>query len=262
MAGAYRNDCRAHIGRNMEIFVITLQKSKQRQAAIAAELSRLGITAYRFFKGPDGALGEHKTISRYDERKCLRTFGAPLVAGEIACFASHFLLWRECIAQGRPILIMEDDLTFQPGFTEVLSMTEARIEDHRFIRLYGLKSYPYKVLEEIDETRKLVRFLRGPVGTQCYGISPEGAVALLKKADCWIQPVDDYIDGFWHHGVASKAIVPFEVSEIDQDVSQVSIGPRKFRRKGVAKLCRETNRIMQSVARFGYNVRHRYPPGA
>ena len=240
----------------MRLFVINLERLPERRRIVEDDLGRFGLD-YEIFPAIDGSRGEHEGISRADEAACLRNYGAPLIPGEIATFASHYLLWKRCLEAGEPFTIMEDDVQLAPGFPDALALAAERINEHRYLRLAGLKDRPYRVLETIGESQKLVRFLRGPTGCQCYSVSPAGAAALLAGADRWIEPVDLYVDRFWQHGVESKALMPFEAFEIDHAKLASSIGQRDFRRTGMAKFRRELNRIKDDAARVAYNLTHR-----
>jgi glycosyl transferase family 25 len=239
----------------VKLFVISLERFPERAAFMRAGLERLGLT-YEMFPAIDGSRGQHHEISRYDEKECLRRFGAPLLPAEIACFASHFLLWERCVRLREPITVLEDDVALSPGFAETLAFSTGLIARHRFIRLAGYYERPFRPVETIDPRRRLVRFLQGPRGTQCYSIAPDGAAALLAFSQWWIEPVDLYIDRFWHHGVQSKAILPFEAWEVDRQALPQGISDRTHKRSGFAKLRREWNRLADTAARSAYNLMH------
>ena len=240
----------------MRLFVITLERFPDRHKFVADGLTRLGVE-HELFLGIDEVGDDEEAISKYDEAACLRHFGAPLNPGEIGCFSSHYALWKKCVEGGEPITIIEDDVQFLPGFPRALALVGERIEQHRFIRLTGCFERAFRVIENISEQHKLVRLLRGPCGTQCYSLSPEGAAVLLAGADQWIQPVDHYVDSFWIHGVESKALLPFEAYEPEEKRRQSSIGDRTHERRGIAKLRRELNRNKDAACRLAYNLIHR-----
>lgn len=85
------------------------------------------------------------------------------------------------------------------------------IEHRRFIWLCGLWDCRYDPVRTLSGPRRLVSYRKGPVGTQCYALSPAGAQALLKHASTWVEPVDRYIDSFWLHGLHSYALHLFPV---------------------------------------------------
>jgi glycosyl transferase family 25 len=238
----------------MKIFVIHLRRLSERLAFIEAGLSSLGVD-YEIFSAIDGVKGEYPR-SRYDEAACRRNFGAALLPGELGAFASHYALWQSCVDGGQPIAVMEDDVELSPRFPEALAAADSLIIKHGFVRLAGYYMRPFRLVETVNETHQLVRFLRGPAGAQCYCLSPAAAVALLAGADQWVEPVDLYLDRFWQHGVQSKALLPFEAWEKERTHLPQAIGDRTTHRHGFAKCRRELNRIKDDVARSIYNATH------
>lgn len=236
----------------MMVHVVNLERFPERRERVEAMLGYFGVE-FEIFSAIDGLDTANKLLDHYDEDRCLNYLGVPLQPGEVGCFASHFSLWRLCVEKGAPIVVMEDDVEVYPQFSTAIEVASERIEEKRFIRLSGLVERKYRVVEQIDETWQLVRFLRGPVGTQCYCISPEGAAALLEGAESWGEPVDRYIDRFWQHGVDSLGLLPFTVAHDDQDLT---IGERWLRPSGRHKGRREISRITDRMGRFIYNARH------
>lgn len=239
----------------MQLFIISLVRSTSRREEVLR--NPLGDIQHQFFDAIDASAGQHLSVSRYDEDGAIRRFGLPLLPGEVGCFASHYTLWRHCVSIGRPIAIMEDDVTVTPHFVEAFGLAAQHIEACRFIRLAGLKERAFSTVRQLTERHSLVRFRRGPMGTQCYCLSPRGAALLLQGAERWTQPVDLYIDSFWRHGVASLAILPFEARESDEQASETTIAGREVRRGGWAKYRREADRLSQTVQRLVYNATHR-----
>jgi glycosyl transferase family 25 len=239
----------------MKVFVINLDRHPERRALMATGLMRIGVE-HSFFTGVD-ALRQPALTTGYDEAGAMRHFGAKLMPGEIGAFASHFLLWRRCVDIGEPLTIVEDDVLLSDAFPDVLALADARISRYRLIRLSGIANRRFRVIEEIGNERRLIRYLRGPLGTQCYSLSPDGAAALLSGAQRWVEPVDHFIDRFWRHGVESNAIIPFEAREMDRTPMPSTIGRRVVGRTGVAKFRREANRLRDQAARLWYNLAHR-----
>ncbi len=240
----------------VNVFVISLDRLPERAAFMHAGLTELGIR-YELFSAVDAARGDHEAVSRYNEKESLRRFGAPLSPGEIGCFASHYLLWQRCVAVQEPMIILEDDVQVSPGFRDAVALVDKLIETHRFIRLAGYYDRAFRAIEDVGEGRRLVRFLRGPAGTQCYCVSPQGAAIFLEAATSWAEPVDQFIDRFWSHGVESKGLLPFEAREIDRSLLPQAIDQhRSFKRSGIAKLRREWRRCADQMARTLYNLTH------
>ena len=197
----------------LRTIVITLARSADRQKHMSGEFARVGLP-FEFFNGVDGPRGEHLRFAQYDERRTIRFFGKAMGVGEVGCWASHFLVWQKCLELNEPVLVVEDDVKLKPGFAELVARLEPLMEEHRLIRLYGLVKRPYRKVEDLGGGFTLIRFLRGPAGTQCYALSPEGARILLAGAASWREPVDRYIDRFWRHGLSSLAIVPYVLGHV------------------------------------------------
>jgi glycosyl transferase family 25 len=239
----------------MQSIVISLRRMPERRALVETQFTNAGI-AFEYFDAIDAAEPDYLTRSRYDEKLCLSRFGMALTPGEIACYASHYAVWQLCVARNCNVVIYEDDVVLGADFPAVLSMAEELIDEHRFIRLYAMHDRRFRRLKALGSRHALVRYLHGPMGCQCYCLSPAGAAALLAKADRWAEPVDHYVDYFWRHGLASKAIWPFELQEMDRRAITGAIGHRPMRLGRIAKLRRELSRFRINTQRIAYNLRH------
>lgn len=240
----------------MDLLVINLARSTDRRDLMETRLRQLGID-YEIFPGVDGQDSTPEQLPEYDADRCARRFGAPLNPGEVGCYASHYRAWTECLRRNRPLVVLEDDVTLSSAFPEVLALAEERIADHRMIRLAGTFERRFRVIESITESRQLVRFSRGPRGTLCYAVSPEGAQALLAGAQTWMEPVDDYLDRFWYHGVVSKGILPFAAEHAPETEIASLVGQRRRRRSAIGKMRREIFRQWDNLLCLCYNTMHR-----
>lgn len=223
---------------------------------MARQLDELGIS-HSFFDAVDASKGEHLPVSRYAPRWALWLRRRYMTPGEVGCFASHYLLWQRCASGTEPMVIIEDDVSIEPGFGEALALTGEAIGDIGFIRLAGLNDVPAVAIRPPRNGYRIVGLLKGASGTQCYAISPEGARKLLAKADRWIEPVDDYIDHFWIHGMRSVAILPFQIHQNDDEPSL--IGEHRDRREHsvIGWFGRTFCKLYGSVARRVLNMRYR-----
>lgn len=215
---------------------------------------------YHFFPATDASRGELAGVSRYDEAQALWKLGHPLSPGELGCFASHYRLWQLCAESNEPLLIMEDDIRITPGFAQALAHADALIAQYPLIRLCGLVTRKYKRVRELAGGYELIRYLKGPFGTQCYALSPQGARALLAHSQVWIDAVDMVLDAFWTHGLACYAIVPYHVSHDEPGVTPASlIGNSRFqqRRSLARKLRRKITRMGDHLQRDWFNLWHK-----
>ena len=238
----------------MDLYIISLKRSISRREKMLCN-PLYGIK-HEFFDAVDARVAGPEALSRYDREGAIRRFGLPLTPGEVGCFASHHALWERCAASGRPIAVMEDDVALSERFRQAMRLADELIMEHRFIRLAGQKERKSRGLQRLASGFSLVRFSRGPSGTQCYCVSPEGARVLLAGAERWVEPVDTYIDSYWRHGLTPKGIIPFEAHELDREQVASTIGDRTKHRTGYAKLRHEVARVGQNVARVLFDVLH------
>jgi glycosyl transferase family 25 len=246
---------RSKTGDLLQLYVINLARSPGRRETMRRRLAEIDV-AHEFFDAIDAAKDEHLKVSRYSSRRALWLRRRYLSPAEIACFASHYLLWQRCAAGTEPIIIMEDDVSIDAEFAEAVSLVWESIGACGFIRLAGLNTVRGVTVRSLGATHRLVRFLKGPAGTQCYAIAPEGARRLLAGANRWIEPVDDYLDRFWAHGVHSMAILPFHVHHDEGEASLIGNGRHNRPRSMVGALGRTASKLHGSIARRISNFRH------
>lgn len=236
----------------LRVFVIGLERVPERAARVSRRLDELGVR-HVVFPAVDGARGEHLSWRNYDAAACLRAFGAPLLPAEIGCYASHYALWQQCVNDNVPVLIMEDDVDIKDGFSDSVTLAKQLLVRCPLIRLAGLLDRPFRVIE-CHGDRTLVRYLRGPLGSQAYMLSPSGAADLLRGAQQWLESVDLYMDRFWLHGVVPHAIHPFQVFHEKDAELKSTIGDRLVKRKGLNKFRREMRRVRDTLARHWFNL--------
>lgn len=199
----------------MRVSVISLERSKHRRAAVAARLDELGIP-FEFFAAVDAAAGEHLKFPQFPKNLRSR-YGYRLTPGEAGCFASHATLWQACAASGQPLLILEDNVHLEDDFPRALAAAEAELGQGQvdFIRLSGSYERRFTPLRAIDNDAQLVRLLKGPRGSTAYVLSPRGGLRLLDGVKQWAEPLDDYLDRFWVHGLPALAIHPLVAKRAD-----------------------------------------------
>jgi glycosyl transferase family 25 len=212
----------------MKVAVINLVRSKDRRELIEANLARVGVT-FELFAGIDACLGEHRGISRYNEAAARRDLCRPMAAGEIGCFASHYLLWQQCLAAREPFAIMEDDAVVDDEFVLALDAASTLMPAFPLIRLgltrEGEGTAPVLCLPHDFE---LVSLGLATFGTQCYVLSPVAAKALLEHAAVWSLPVDIYLDRAQIHGIVNYGLRPYFVRHADISAVPSVIGDERY----------------------------------
>lgn len=114
----------------------------------------------------------------------------------IACFLSHWLLWKECIKLDKPILILEHDSTFiqKVNYEAILksnydiiginSPASATRRAHKFHDIVQSKPAWIQPVPDIDE----FNVPQGLAGNSAYIIKPTGAKNLIdatKEHGMW-----------------------------------------------------------------------------
>lgn len=210
---------------NFEIFIINLKRSPERRNKMRKNLKKINIT-FQFVDAIDHKDELFSKVNRYNKKKKEAMYGFGLTPAEIACFASHYELWKYCADYDVPLIIMEDDVDFTDHFNEAADWLKENISKYNFIRLSSYFESKYKSLDEINSNLKLVRYMKGPRGTQCYALTPKAARKLIKHSSEWIHAVDEFIDFSFIHGLPSYAIIPSPVYEV---AGVSDIGNRKHK---------------------------------
>jgi glycosyl transferase family 25 len=212
---------------SMKIAVINLARSEDRRKLIQAGFVRLGL-GFEFFPGIDAWRGEHVRFSQYNAR-VPSDFFRPLAAGEIGCFASHYLLWQRCMESREPLVILEDDVEIDDGFVRALETATDLLPTFPLVRLgitrEGAGTAPILSLPSGFE---LVSLESGTFGCQCYMLSDVGAKALFEHATVWSMPVDIYMDRPLIHGIGSYGLRPYFVRHADQTAYPSVIGDERY----------------------------------
>ncbi|MCY9844271.1 glycosyltransferase family 25 protein [Vibrio caribbeanicus] len=191
----------------MKIFVISLLGSTERRQRVSAELEGFSFSFFDAVNGHEGLPVELEKKIDDNHRRLFRS--RPLTSGERGCYASHYLLWQECVALDEPIIVLEDDFKSTRYFATIVSQAEAMAQDYDYIRLepqyseclnLGFNEYVQKVL-----------WLDNSKGTTGYIVTPKAARAFLKASERWVCSVDNFISETYLHGIPSVGVMPYAI---------------------------------------------------
>jgi glycosyl transferase family 25 len=210
----------------MTIAVINLARSRNRRKLIQARFARLGLS-FEFFAGIDGWRGEHVPFSHH--ATTVASDRPPLTAGEIGCFASHYLLWQRCMEAREPLVIMEDDVEIDDGFVRALETAVDLLPKFPLIRLgITVEGWGTAQILPLPFGFELVSLASNTWGSQCYILSDIAAKALFEHAAGGWLPVDDYLNLPLIHGVGCYGLRPYVVRHADQAAYPSVIGYERF----------------------------------
>ncbi len=173
------------------IFVISL-KSRQDRKKLFEETNSKFIE-YNFFDAINGYEIDYDWILErgFDIDKNWRDpeFKTPILKGEVGCFLSHYYLWKKCLDEDKPIIILEDDAILKHKIP--FNQLDNLINDYDLI---------YFDWREQFNVVKINDYLSLPVYPYCthgYLITPLAARELIGDKNSII-PVDEYITNHLH----------------------------------------------------------------
>ncbi len=206
----------------MQIRVISLKSATSRRQNIARQFAKVGVP-FGFFDAvtPQKAPAH---IDHYDRFEFRVNCGREATDTEIACYASHLMLWRQCAASGVPYLILEDDAELSASFQAGLLVVSSQIHRLGFVRVS---------LPEVRASVRLKRLgpfeihlcRRAPLLALGYAISPTVASRLARLGATVEEPVDKFLQRFWRFDVPVYATQPPFV-RLSSLARESEIGPR------------------------------------
>jgi glycosyl transferase family 25 len=223
-----------------KIIVISLVRSQTRRRKFQHLLEKNNLL-FEVLNAIDG-LQMHSTPPEYHENKVIRLLGYPLSASEIACFISHRIAWARCIEINQPVLILEDDFSFEPHFKEILNSATLLINYCDILRLQGLTDCPDTVVMNHGSYR-LVKNQIDPLGATAYLIKPSTASRLIKCSNSINEPLDHFLEHQKKHNLNVLAIKPYPIISHGTD-STILDRPERKPIRGIQKLMRSLFRFV------------------
>lgn len=229
----------------MKIFVINLEKDKERRHSIIEQFDSLNLE-YEFSTGLLGAsLTPEQKKAWYNEKKAYRNHCRSLVPAHIGCSLSHVNVYRKIIAEKLPYaLILEDDVILPSNFKQLLDGIEEKIiKNNAEVILLSPAIGINKNGRVVNKEISIIPYKNG-FFTSSYIVTQKAAQALLKD----LFPINDVAD-CWKRLVKHKVIDLYVLSsgfiEQDQDTfgSSTNIDVLKYTKKDIYnkikfKLCR------------------------
>ena len=170
-----------------KIFVINLESSIERRKNISCQLNELDLS-FDIFNAVDGRdTPTHPLFERYNDKLSQAFRAKTLSAGQLGCYASHFLLWEKCIELNQPIIVIEDDaLLFKKTFLDFLQDIPELPESIECIRLFNNKRRKFSSYSTFEcSSTSIHKFTKGHMSTTAYYLTPQGANKLLLHSKEW-----------------------------------------------------------------------------
>ncbi|SHO54333.1 glycosyltransferase family 25 protein [Vibrio quintilis] len=236
----------------MKVVAISLKDSHDRRAYMSAILNHIPFT---FFDAENVKTDPHHFIfSLYSREKVKRKKGYELTIPELGCFASHISLWKQCVEDNEPYLILEDNIELAGDLSAQLENIESLVSQYGIVKLGNIFERKYITVCKIDETYNLISNLKGACGTSAYAITPAVASLYLNKVNGFFEPVDDFMDNEWRTG---QIIYSYSPPLLRRSDAKSTIGQRKIKAdiSLISKLNIEITRLMKQYRRKIFNIR-------
>lgn len=248
----------------LDIFVINLEKSAQRRQIIQKQFNKLPQKIdFQFFKAINGKENpDFYLFKKHNAEKRFKYKGSKTTLGQLGCFASHYLLWEECVKQNKPIIILEDDAILHNSFCDIYAFLGSEKNSYEFLWLSppapARRSQKGKFIAKIENTQSDVQqFYKGWANTTGYYITPKAAQKLLEHNQEWIFDVDIEIDRYWENKINFLAITPACLEPDLSLESNIPLDKGKKNRTITIKLKREFYALKDKVNKFIFDLLQR-----
>lgn len=243
------------------VFVISLKRAEARRRAFLAAPPE-GLD-WEFFDACESLSPDLD----YNERDAYVRNGRALHPRELACYSSHYSVWKKIADENIPqALIIEDDAAVEWPFVRLLFSYDLAAEGLHYLKLFNNRPVPFRVVQEPFLHKSLVRFSGYAHGMVAYVVTAEGARRLVERLQKVYRPVDDEIDRDWHHGLPNLLIYPQQAYErlgpstIGNDRYEQSNVPAALRAERLLyRVIEKINRMFRSSPRRAVPIRGSIP---
>ncbi|MEM6538156.1 MAG: glycosyltransferase family 25 protein [Pseudomonadota bacterium] len=191
--------------------VVSMVEASHRREQITEVLNQRHDIQWEFFDalGPESPM----VVLPCDQNKQRARFGRTLTGGEVGCFKSHYKILRDHAQATGWLLVLEDDVWFDPDFNLIELVDHIQSRGLDYCRLYAKHHKSAVVIGMLSGFRQVIRYKTDPYGTQSYLIHARGAARFVEAVKSIEIPVDDELGRFWIHGLWPVCVFPFPIVE-------------------------------------------------
>ncbi|WP_244480268.1 glycosyltransferase family 25 protein [Rhizobium sp. Root1220] len=237
-------------------FVINLDRSRDRWAAIASQAERVGMRIDRI-AGIDGGKIASGQRSAFNERRFICRNGRPILPGEYGCYLAHIKALETFLESGYDsAIIMEDDVELVENLTSRASAILAAVPSADLVKLLNHRSRFFRGVAVTPYGDAVGRCLHGPQGSAaCYLVTRHGARKLLSRIQQIEFPYDVTLERGWKTGLNIFTVRENVVSLSERALSSQIASRAEYRavkKRGIKKMRTHLVRIFEYARRIQY----------
>ncbi|MBU2910369.1 epitope biosynthesis protein [Vibrio splendidus] len=240
-----------------KIFVINLESSIERRKNISCQLNELDLP-FDIFNAVDGRdTPTHPLFDRYNDKLSQTYRAKTLSAGQLGCYASHYLLWEKCVELNQPIIVIEDDaLLYKEEFLNFIRDISDIPENVECVRLFKNKRRKYDSYEVFEaKSTSIHKFTKGHMSATAYFLRPSAAKKFLEHSKKWYMAVDIYMDRFWQNEVECYGTAAPCLTNDPKFDSDIGYEKRTSTRSLFKKCKREWFNLNETIQRHLHNLK-------
>lgn len=206
---------------DLGVWLINLDRDKDRLAGMKAQLDAMGLPYTRFpaIYGKDHAA---ELSQRADADAYARNMGSPILPGKMGCYASHIAVWEAFIASDHKVaLILEDDVVFHGDFLQSLDTALAGAAHWDTLRFNSIRA-KLPVSQGRLGRYRLNAYVGPFTGNAAYLLHKDVARRLLPNLWPQTRAFDHELNRFFHHDFRQMGLEPFSSHVDDGNVSSIT----------------------------------------
>ena len=199
---------------DIPVWVLNLERHKDRRQFMEEQLSRLGI-AHEIIPAVDGSALTAQQLQLYSEKDAQKIWGRKLINNEIGCYLSHVSMWKRLVEERHEeVLILEDDINIGGAFLGVMKNRHKFPKDYDLINFCPI-AHKTPIGRFIYDIHKIAVLSIPAQRTSAYLLKRRGAERLLRKVYPICGPIDelmgrDQLTGLISYGVDPQVVVTGE----------------------------------------------------
>lgn len=240
---------------NLRIYVINLDRSKERLTEITRQLNELGLQFERI-SAIDGKLANDTQRACINEQAYQKKHGKQSLPGELGCYLSHVKAIQTFLNTNDEFaLILEDDAVFGADFVQVITRLLANSARWDMVKLSGVHSGTPVNDIELNPFYRLAVMFSKCTGSSAYVINRKAALAYYQKLLPMTLPYDHEFDLGWKYRIKVRAVNPFPVIHNDMVSTTIISDPISNRKiRGFKRFPTHLYRLKTEFSRLFYAI--------